>query len=732
MTRDACVRLWELDSENRASFDQPALAIDLKKLANATSNQADLSASKFGTNKGFSPDQVEMEVAAACFGGQGSEEEHGWASMTLWVAMSEGDVYALCPFLPEKWAAPATLLPSLSTSVTERSRAMQRDAEATESERRAVDQQCKWLAEVDAQEPHLLPGKEEFETVEVYTRPLTLSSVPKLQGPFQLTPEPDFGEITDIHVVAPKLDSDALYDEDYDDVGGDEGLSVSVICLATTTNEVHVCLDLDGVEAVWLPSKRSRAYTFDDVEDEKELVLLETIDLAASDAEDNGWPTFTPSPSDRYELFVTRPTGVCTLNFRPWIGPLEDELSTPSDSGVRTRLSVALDSTSTLVNIPIQITSASSSPEGNKLNTAIAILEPGTGYVLLTSTQSHIPYATEIDIPTLSPHSFEPDLYPAAAGLLPAPEPRAPYRPDPAFDQPSHLPQLLKTAHTSNLLAAADLKHQIRFSPATLQLMTSAHQVLSSEWYRLNVAAADLFRRCERMRVELGEQVRRVGEVAGRIDALAGRDGDGDGGEGEGKGEEGASAGKEKLEARVERTSERGRVLASRLEGLRRRMVGLGGRAMSTREKAFAKEIERLEGSLLRSSTQDRRQGDAAAGAGEVESFTSSQSMASPPASGSSGATALAKRFDEVLQLSNDLRAQAKRVAADSADKEGEEKASRPQSRSSIGGGGVGSGVGLGGKFRRERLDRVFALLERETALVEAVGVRLGRLERGG
>ena len=707
MTRDACVRLWELDSENRASFDQAALAIDLKKLANATSNQADLSASKFGTNKGFSPDQVEMEVAAACFGGQGSEDEHGWASMTLWVAMSEGDVYALSPFLPSKWAAPATLLPSLSTSVMERSKSVQRDAEATELERRTVEQQCKWLAEVDAQEPHLMPGKEEYETVEVYARPLSLSSVPKLQGPFQITPEPDFGEITDIHVVAPKLDSDALYDDDLEDAAPEEGLSVSIICLATTTNEVHLCLDLDGVEAEWLPNKRSRAYTFDDVDDEKELLLIETVDLAVSDAEDDGWPTFTSSPADRYELFVTHPSGVCTLNFRSWASLIEDELSTPSDSGVKMRLDVALDSASTTVDSPVQVSSGSSSSGDNKLNTTLAILEQGIGYVVLTSTPSDVPYATELDIPTAASHAFEPDLYTpnSAAGLLPAPEPRAPYRPDAAFDQPSQLPQLLKSAQDRNLLAASDLKNQVRFSPATLQLMTEAHRVLASETHKLGIAAADLFRRCERMRVELQEQVRKVSEIAGKVDSIAGaNDDDGlDGEEGE------PVVGKEKIELRVERTSARGKEIAGRVEALRRTMTGLGGRAMSAKEKAFRAEIERLENSLRSAQSEGK----------DVESFTSSQSMGSPP---TTAAGSLATRFDALLSLSNELQAQAKGFSGAEAGK-GDVEGKRPQSRTSA--------VGVGGEFRRQRLQQVFAMLERETALVDAVGKRLGRLERG-
>ena len=42
----------------------------------------------------------------------------------------------------------------------------------------------------------------------------------------------DFGEVTDIHVIAPKTDDEELFDEDYEDLSLSEGLSVGVVCLA--------------------------------------------------------------------------------------------------------------------------------------------------------------------------------------------------------------------------------------------------------------------------------------------------------------------------------------------------------------------------------------------------------------------------------------------------------------------------------------------------------------------
>lgn len=258
VTSDACVRLWELNRDSRHSFDEPAIALDLKKLANATSSDQDFRASKYGTSKGFSPDSVEMEVAAACFGGAAFAEEYGWSSMTLWVAMTEGDVYALCPLLPSKWEPTATTIPALTTSVASRSNVVGEDsAAATELERLVVDQQRQWLTDIDSQDPSTTSHPQTLETFEVYNRPANPPAIPRLQGPFQLSPEPEYGQVTDIFAIAPRIDDDALLQEEDDDEFYDrEGLSVGVICLATNTGKVHICLDLDGVEAGWLPSRK--------------------------------------------------------------------------------------------------------------------------------------------------------------------------------------------------------------------------------------------------------------------------------------------------------------------------------------------------------------------------------------------------------------------------------------------------------------------------------------------
>lgn len=730
VTKDSCVRLWELDKDNRSSFDEPALAVDLKKLVNASSSQADLSASKYGASKGFSPENETMIAAAACFGGQGFDEEHGWSSMTLWVAMTEGDVYALCPFLPSQWRAPTTMLPTLTTSVVAKTRALHGGERVSESERRVCDQQCRWLAEVDAQDPQLMPGDGDFDMIEVYSRPERPGAIPKLQGPFYLADGLDVGDVTDIYVIAPKIDDDALDDDaEYDDRDASEGLSVGVVCLATSTSKVYVCLDINGVEAAWLPTKRSRGLALVENADDQELLLLEIIDLGVSGSEQENWPTFTSSPSDRYELFTTQPGGVYGLSFGGWVGRLEDELASVSQAGIGFRMDVLLESARTTIDYPIKLPAGeTSSPDAT-----VAILDPNLGHFLLTST-NNVPFSAILDIPTYA-HPYAPDDY-EPTGLLAAPEPRAPYHPDEIFFQPSRLPQLIKAA-TDRKLLGTDLKAQVRFSPATLKLMEDAHRLLGDETLKLGLAAADLFRRCERMRAELREQVRRVAEIADKVHNVVGDDEEE---EEESEGErEGTAVGKRKIETRIQQTQERTRGLNERVEALRKRMSLLGGRQLSAKEAAFAHEVQNLRLDVLArpDDVDDEKKPEAPTDPGALVHMDNSPAarerrvqrereqrrVEEEDYDDDDGAgSSLASRFDAVRSLHERLRREVDEASAEASQK--------------MGSGGTGTGNGMTGvssDYRRRKLTQVFGLLERETALVEAVAERLGRLSgRGG
>lgn len=688
VTVDACVRMWELDVNNRHSFDQPGLAVDLKKLANATTTTSDFSASKFGANRGFSPDDVEMEVAAACFGGQGVDDEYGWASMTLWVAMIEGDIYALCPFLPSRFRLSSTTLPTLSTAIVAEAQLLAADREATDSERQRSQFQSTWLAELDSQEPVLLIGEHDFDLVETYARPERPGVIPRLQGPFQLSAEHPVSAISDIFVIAPVVDDTQLYggDDEQAEEQPSQGLSVGILCLATTTGHVLVCLNLDGVEAQWLPAKRARAITMEDEPEPSELLLFQTAALL-SDSSSNTVLTFTQSPLDRYEVLVTTSRGVYNLDLNPWASALEDELAGEAASGVDFRLKMLLESSSTAIDA---IITAPGLTGFDNVTPAVALTDATLGCMVLTTTSSG-PYAATLEAPQDAVNSYEPELL-----SLPAPQLRESYQAPPAFFSTSDIGKAMD-AKRANPVVKSELAQPIRSKPETLQLLTDAHRIFSHETNRLGLAAADLFRRCERMCVELADQVRKVDEISQKVASVTEV-------EGEDEDEDEDLTVDARLDQRIIKIQSNASNLNERLEKLRRKMLRLGGEELSTKERAFADEIWHLQ--ELIKDNQDVAPVDSTS---IVRLPENEDELDSPTDQHAHRRGALSLRLHNASDMSDTLIAQAEQITSTEAN--GEQRR-----------------IGSTNEYKRQKLGRVMQLLERESALMEAVSERLGRL----
>lgn len=282
ITADAVVRVWELNCDNRWTFDSPSLGIDLKKLALGKSQEDDFTPYRIGRNRGFSSETVGMEVVSACFGGTGSSEESAWSVMTLWVAMRDGDLYALCPLIPTNWQPSSTLIASLSTiAVAKNAISDGKGSLDDRTKSQLYREQYQWISNIDNQGPTMVPGENEISPwVETYSRPSYPGPVPKLQGPFQIFSD-DYEEdveFSDIHVIAAKLDTEEILSgEDFNsdsgvsDVGG---FSATVICVITRNGRVHLCLDTEGVEGQWLPSRKVKIMKQDTIRKKR---LIEEI-----------------------------------------------------------------------------------------------------------------------------------------------------------------------------------------------------------------------------------------------------------------------------------------------------------------------------------------------------------------------------------------------------------------------------------------------------------------------
>jgi nucleoporin NUP82 len=690
VTTDAVVRVWELSPTDRWSFDKPTIAIDLIKLADGTYLDQNFTASTDVTRKGFSADSFEMEVAAACFAGRGSG---GWSPMTLWVAMKEGDVYALCPLLPSRWSPPPTLIPSLSVAIVGNLAAIEDDPEFSPATKLLAQQQLDWMSDLDNQEPTEVRGPPGELPSDVYARPSKPGIIPKLQGPFELEMSPDTEvdldvELTDILVIGQKLDTDELMmgedeDIDLDDID-QEGLSLNVICLLASSGQLRICLDLEGVEAQWLPPRnrfRSVKYSIED-EYTPSLLTFQTLDtLTNLEMADDAWPMFSPDVTSRYGFFVTHPTSITYISLSPWVFRLESELQGDSEAGSDFRIDLLVKGQSStrerLYTNPVQ----TETPP--PMAAAVAIRDPDLGYLLLATTP-YEPIAIVFDAPE---YDFEPaqsstpsfdrtedekplDFY----------EPRPTFQAPHVFEEGSALPHLLEKLRTSRHKSL--MSQEVRLSPATLQIFTDAHQVLSGETHRLGSAASELFRRLERLQYDLKQQIAKANEVKARVDAITGEDHVQDGE---------PESNNAVIERRLQAARERGQTINERLEKMRRVVNRATSRELSDKEKAWIHEVKVMDASI--------------SGSGAA------------PGDSTSRLKMMGKRYNEALSLKDDLVAEAEKLAKTS--EEGEEvAASSPDLR-------------IPSDLRKAKISQVRGLLERETALVDAVKSRLERLSVG-
>ncbi|KAI9780795.1 MAG: hypothetical protein M1816_002667 [Peltula sp. TS41687] len=747
VTAEAIVRVWEFSIENRWSFDSPTLLVDLKRLADGLPPDQSLAASKLCANKGFSPDSFEMEVAAACFGGGRSADQNGWAPMTLWIAMREGDVYALCPLLPFKWSPPSRLLPSLSLS-------LELNEDDNPKRRQVVEEQRKWIEDINNHDPLVKPSGLGSETKTlIYTRSEKPGHIPSLQGPFELDlmPEDEDDEdvevlLTDIYVKGAKLEPEEVFNDDDEEVAiglqGSERLSVGVICLSTNTGRVHVLLDVEGVRGRWVSGQESNS---SEINNDRSLLHFESIDMMRPEVDPNldlSWPLFSQDPCSEYSFFLTHPQGVTYLSFSKWVERLEDELRNGASEGVNVRLDVILKTASTTGRRIINWADQDEVTEHPESVTASVLFKDASlGYFLLTSTAAG-PSAALFDLPptttndldqlgalgalTLQDYKSGTDMK-DVTGVM-SEQRRAAYQPALVFSSESPLGTFLESRVGSNRHGGGgrSMKAEIRFSQSTLNLLTDAHRVVGAHIHTLGSAAAELFRQCERMQREFSEQIRNVDEALHRvedvIDENAEEEEEEEGGE-DGAGSSRPVRGEKAITRRIQEVNVRQEELVKRFDALERKVALSGGRELSEKEKAWMVELRSLGSLILAPAGTEDGDGD-----GDDED----------PTSGGVEGSTLWKRHQEIKRLTRQLLTEVQKTTTTttaSSIQTPSKKENRPPLPSSNNTntkpartGGAKEEVHVPSFIRKQKIQQVLRLLERESALVDNTKERLERL----
>ena len=777
VTVNAVVRLWELDRGNRGSFDTASFAVDLRKLHNAASAEDDISAEGYGYNKGFSLDGIGMEVSAATFGGLGLGNESGWSAMTLYIAMSEGDLYSMCPLLPSKWQPPATLIPALTATVSTRKAFL--DSNSTkmpQKECQINEMHFQWLSELDQEEPMMIPSKRDLNPeVAVYSRPKNRGFVPILQGPFRVLPgdlqELELMDVVDVHVIAPKIDIDELIDDEEPfDVEGDQGLSMPVVNVLTSAGTVFVCLALEEVEAKWLPLKKSSLRGPPSADAQPELHVLgafDTISHADSTKSQIDWAMFTHDPHSRYAFFTSHKRNIHFFSLDFLVDAINPELQEQSPKGAAFRLKVLLQEPQILRQRILRFEKPKGSSSNRSISAPVVLQDSDLGYFLLTAS-SDKPYAALFDTPTaaLDSRSSSPLAIEFNNSQLPdSPDtslaPRIAYQPPTElYDSASaDIYGALDESAGGRRLTQSSRRSEVRLSAATLDGLARVHRRVSAATQRLGGAVAELFTRGHRLPLEFAAQRSRVGEVAERVEQLLGEDAD-DYDQPPDRGEDAAAAGSDrrgsggvpergpaKIEARLQRVATRQAELAQRQEELRRRLATVSAKPLADEEKAWAEEVEKLEAAISPPLEPDGEDGTASAdGASEAtaEDTSATERGDERPAKPGKGywerldevsmpavaSLEIVREIDTLEQakaLARELLDQAQaaeRAQSQQRDEPNERPASSRHGRSSS----DVSSVAVPADVRKKRVGKVMELLYRESELVDAAQARLERL----
>lgn len=337
------------------------------------------------------------------------------------------------------------------------------------------------------------------------------------------------------------------------------------------------------------------------------LVPLEVLQTSKG-SPTNEWPTFSLDVDSRYSFFVTHSQGVYFFSLNPWLQGLQSELRNTSVTGSSFRMNILRDGPGTLREKILEFEPIIFSEPADSPTACVVLQDSDIGYFLLTSAGGQ-PQAATLDKPgVLISETYTSDLdeedysYNPGQNVLAIAPIRSAYQPPESFWTQSSLPAFLDKQLKSRQKKV--LKDEIRLSAVTLDLMTEAHRILSQECYQFGVAASNLFRRCERLQLELRHQISTVNEAANRIEKLLGENEDNY----RVKGEDEEGKRKEKgivaLERRFKDAQTRQENLVERYRRLNRQVARSGGNVLSEKEQQWFAEVVKIQDEVLEKNFQ--------------------------------------------------------------------------------------------------------------------------------
>ncbi|KAJ4493007.1 hypothetical protein C8J55DRAFT_501950 [Lentinula edodes] len=268
-------------------------------------------------------DASEREVVSFTLG----KGKADWGPLTVYAVMRSGDVYSICPYMPQNSSIPSAYIHSLECFISAKQEflAQETTSQANRNMSMLYDYQHKY---VDALLKQLPPGTvfpAPSRSVLIHP-PTIIKAPPARQGPFLLQPSPrmldesEGGDATDIVYLSYSQTEETVSD-------AEDGVAenLDVVLITYQDGKIDVCLDVEKVEARWQSKNANH--------DLPMLAVYECIDLglvsllnspssaqgshSALDLIQGNYPVFSVDPIHSDTIYVYHAFGVHALYLRP-------------------------------------------------------------------------------------------------------------------------------------------------------------------------------------------------------------------------------------------------------------------------------------------------------------------------------------------------------------------------------------------------------------------------------
>ena len=245
-------------------------------------------------SKGFSADD---ERASECVSFDIGKCDNDWSPLTLYGMMKNGDIYAICPFIPTNASVSSSYIVNLK-AITEAKLKELSYGEDEVAEGR-TSQQLRWI---NAMYKQMQASELENSSFFNCNPPKSVGSLIR-QGPF-LTFDNDDDDDDDDGIEA--CDLITLNPAD---------CPLNIFMLVFSNGKVEIQLENVGIEGRWSTRLENNA-------NQPSLTTYETINIGDNDDDFIGYPTFLQDPLYDDTIYICHYKGVHVILIKPWLKQL--------------------------------------------------------------------------------------------------------------------------------------------------------------------------------------------------------------------------------------------------------------------------------------------------------------------------------------------------------------------------------------------------------------------------